>query len=221
MKEIRTFKDEDTTLEVEFDPVELTKFKEKIISEMSVVDHYMTESPEPSYYSPKYNPDIKKRKDIQIRNYNEWHRPWIDVWELYCSSYDRYVIPYIARLIDDLLKGDIKAITDIKELNYGKEYIPIRQTIEEYTKIIVDYKKYHTEFPTIPLCHKEEARVAEKNIIKYIEIIKDDSYAEKFRNYYETVSQMISVRELKAEQTLAKGKPGPKRKLVPQKQAKR
>ena len=220
MKETREFKNGNTKLEVEFDPEELTRYKEKIISEMSIVDQYMTESPEESYYSPKY-PSIKRRKDIQIRNYREWYIPWIDVWNLYCSSYDRYVIPHIARLIDDILTGkpeDIaKAIDDIKELRYGKEYIPIHQTVKEYTSIIAKYKEYHAAYPYSQLCHKAEAKVAEENINKYISILLDDEYAEKFRVYYETVSQMILVRKSEEEQVIEQTQAGLTRKLIPNK----
>ena len=220
MKETIEFKNGNTKLEVEFDPEELTRYKEKIISEMSIVDHYMTESPEESYYSPKY-PSIKRRKDIQIRNYREWSRPWIDVWDLYCSSYDRYVIPHIARLIDDILNGKpedtSKAIDDIKELRCGKEYIPIHQTVKEYTSIIAKYKEYHATYPYSPLCHKAEAKVAEENINKYISILLDDEYAEKFRVYYETVSQMILVRKSEEEQIVIQEHTELKRMLVPNK----
>ena len=213
MKETRIFKDEDTLFKVELDPEELIKFREKIINEMSVVDHYMTESPEESYYSPKQS-SIKNRKDIEIRNYSEWNKPWIDVWELYCSSYDRYVIPYIARLIDEVLKGKFEAIDDIKELEYGKEYIPIHQTVKEYASIIAKYKEYHTKFPYSPLCHKAEARVAEENIYKYINILLDNEYAEKFRGYYEKISEMISVSQLEEDQVIEQEQLGPKRKLT-------
>ncbi len=214
MKETRIFKKQDTLFKVELDPEELTRFREKIINEMSIVDHYMTESPEVPYYSQKNNPNIKRRKDIQIRNYEEWYKQWIDVWNLYCSSYDRYVIPYIARLIAEVLKGEFDAIDDIKELKYGKEYIPIRQTIEEYAAVIAKYKEYHAKFPYSPLCHKAEAKVAEENINKYINILLDDEYAEKFRSCYEKVSEMISVSQLEEEQVIDQEQAGTKRRLT-------
>lgn len=213
MKETRIFKDGDTLFKVELDPVELTKFREKIINEMSEVDHYTTESPEVSYYSPKQS-SIKERKDIEIRNYSEWHKPWIDVWNLYCSSYDRYVIPYIAKLIDEVLKGKFKAIDDIKKMKYENEYTPIYQTVIEYISMIAKYKEYHVEFPYSPLCHKAEAKVAEENINKYINILLDDDYAEKFRSYYEKVSEMISVSQLEEEQVIEQEQAGAKRRLT-------
>lgn len=212
MREVRVFKNEDTMFEVEFDSEQLIKVRDKIIDKMSVIDHYRTASPESPYYSPN-NSAIKGRKDIQIRYYREWYEPWIDVWDLYCSSYDRYVIPYIAVLIDDVLEGKYEAVVEIKELNCGKEYIPICQTIEEYTKIIAKHKEYHVKFPVSPLCHQAEARVAAKNIKKYIDIMLDDRYADKFRQYYEMVSQMISVRELD-EETKEQEQAGFKRKHV-------
>ncbi len=198
MQETRIFKDNNTFFEVELDQEELIKVRDEIIDKMSVIDHFETESPDDPYYSPNKS-EIRKRGDIQIRNYREWSKEWIDVYELCCSSYDRYTIPYLSRLINGVLNGNYESLKEIKNISYGREYIPIRETIEEYSRIIAKYKEYHTKFPRSPLCHEKEARVMEKCIMKYINIMLDDTYANKFREYYEKVSEMISVKELEVE----------------------
>ena len=220
MEETKIIKDVDRGAAVEFDPRKLESLRREIISNLAVVDHFETRSTEPSYYSPQ-NANMENRKDIQIKNFRESYEPWTDVWELYISSYNRVLIPYLARLLGELLDGDCKAAYSIMGASAGDEYIPIRETIEEYAKLIAEYKAYHDKFPLSSLGYGAEARRAENFIQKHINILLDWEYKNKFRPYYKAAKEMISIRKLEVDEvveekpaTLRRNKKGTNNKRI-------
>ena len=220
MEETKVFKDVDRGAAVEFDPKKLESLRREIISNLAIVDHFETRSTAPSYYSPQ-NANMENRKDIQIKNFRESYEPWVDAWELYISSYNRVLIPYLARLLGELLDGDCKAAYSIMGASAGDEYIPIRETIEEYAKLIAEYKAYHDKFPLSSLGYGAEARRAENFIQKYINILLDWEYKNKFRPYYKAAKEMISIRKLEVDEvveekpaTLRRNKKGTNNKRI-------
>ena len=180
---------------VEYDIDELLRFRENLINEMSIVDHFHTVSIEQPYYSP-----YRRENHYLIRNDTRTFEDWMDIYHVNISDYDRYTTPYLANIINDLVTGGRNSVKNILNVTIGDEYIPIKETIAEYANLIAEFNSYARKNPDATYGHREEARIARENLQKYIDILLDDQYQYKFVNYYNTVKKMITVKELTEEE---------------------
>ena len=118
--------------QVDFDKEEIEKLKKEIINNCSFIKHEEYESD----YSPRFTDEI-------IRNFTSTptgkeKEYFEETRDIYRYSYDEYKPPYLVKLINQLLNGDLKAIDGI--LNYdisSKSSIDDRINIanQEFTEI--------------------------------------------------------------------------------------
>lgn len=98
--------------QVSFDRDEIEKLKQEIIDKCSFITHREYESD----YSPRFdkNEIIRNFSYISTGKEKEYFE---ETREIYLYSYDEYEVPYLVKLINELLSGETKAIDKI--LNYG------------------------------------------------------------------------------------------------------
>ena len=111
---------------VSFNSKEVEKFKNKIINDCSEIVHE-------NYTSDYY---VCFSKDEIIRNYKETKVGQKEYFEeirtVYEYSYDRYVVPYLVKLLNKLLKGE-NILTEI--LTYKTlDKLPIDIKIDDLEK---------------------------------------------------------------------------------------
>lgn len=207
--ENKIFKDGEIAHLVTYDLEGLKELRQKLVENMSIIDHFHTANPMSPYYLPN-----KKYGNIEIKHYCESYITYEDLYKLCESHYDKYVIPYLARLIDGVIEEEsYDAVQKIENPRISREYIPIKETIEEYTKIITAFEIYTDRYSARPFGNADETAIARNNLQKYIDIMMDTEYPKRFIPYYEEAKNMISSIEL--EKTPKSEKKGKQKQIKP------
>lgn len=179
-----------------YDKIEAEDLLRRLIGEKAIKEHL-------AFCSPFYNYDkeVKKSNKYIITNYREESIPWIDVWDYYIWEYDKYTIPYLARLIKSVLRGNTKAFEEIYFPVYEKEYLPISEVVNDCIKDIDSNNQEKIVNPCpknwFPNSSTNVYRLKErrKTIKKCGELLSDDEYLNSYIKYYEEAKNLFLVEE--------------------------
>ena len=164
----------DKEYEVSYDKDELKELRTRVINNASVVVH--------REYVGRFSPYYRKRKvdPLEIQNYNVT-LDHIDKFgtEQFHYEYDEYVFPYLVKIIDELLNDNVQALTEVYNMDFTKEFIPVIDRMKKWIKklesdVSIDEK--------IKLCDEIKKLLLE---LKY-----DEVYIPVMEYYIELISKI-------------------------------
>ena len=123
---------------VSFDENELERIRIDAINNSSVIIHEDYEGP--YNYSPFYRK--KEVSSLEVRNFK---KEYVGIkkdalgrnLKMYHYEYDRYLFPYIEKLIRELLNGNVSVLDEVYNPDYVKEFVPLFYKINELEKELV------------------------------------------------------------------------------------
>lgn len=192
---------------ISYDKDRLEKLMNELIEEESIKEHL-------TYCSPHYNyhQGEKKSNKYITKNYHEEAIPWIDVWDYYIYEYDKYTIPYLARLIKSALNGSVKAFEEIYFPVYEREYAPLLEVIKDGIKDIEDNNQDKIVNPCLqnwfPNARINVDRLKERRttIKQCGEQLQNQEYINKFKSYYQEAKSMLEMKKVNKSKNLKKEK---------------
>lgn len=162
--------------EVIIDRKGLEKLKYKIINEYSIIEHI--EKDDTFTCNMSVNDFLRRRnfreKEIGVREYNDFY----SIPEtLYHYSYDYYHFPYLIELIDEILEYKIDCLSDIYNIDYDKEFVPLDKRVEKLNNEInslnnSDYKKIDKLNELKNLLEQIKLNKNQKNVYKAYELVR-------------------------------------------------
>lgn len=162
--------------EVIIDREGLEELKYKIINEYSIIEHI--EKDDTLTCNISVDDFLRRRnfreKKIGIREYNDFYSM---PETLYHYSYDYYHFPYLIELIDEILEDKIDCLSDIYNINYDKELVPLDKRVEKLNNEInslnnSDYKKIDKLNELKNLLEQIKLNKNQKNVYKAYELIR-------------------------------------------------
>ena len=112
--------------------------------------------------------------NIGVREYNDFYSM---PETLYHYSYDYYHFPYLIDLIDKVLEDKIDCLSDIYNINYSKELVPLDKRVEKINKEIdnldnSNYKKIDRLNELKNLLEQIKLNKNQKNVYKAYELVR-------------------------------------------------
>lgn len=163
--------------EVIIDREGLEELKYKIIDEYSIIEHIEKDDTfgfrDLSIYAYLRRRNYSEIK-IGVREYNDFYSM---PETLYHYSYDYYHFPYLIELIDEILEDKIDCLSDIYNINYDKELVPLDKRVEKLNNEInslnnSDYKKIEKLNELKNLLEQIKLNKNQKNVYKAYELIR-------------------------------------------------
>ena len=162
--------------EIGFNRISIMKFRDKVIEECSEVEH--------GIFEDTYYPFSTKSEDYEFRNVISLgcRNDNNNINYIFKYEYDKYIYPYLVKLINRLLEGDNKSIEEI--FNYKGLYdFYIIDLENKINSIINDLNE------DINIDEKINKSVQLKDLY---EKMKTMLLQAKTKNYYEELQQLIS-----------------------------
>lgn len=163
--------------EVIIDREGLEELKYKIINEYSIIEHIEKDDTfgfrDLSIYGYLRRRNYREKK-IGVREYNDFYSM---PETLYHYSYDYYLFPYLIDLIDKVLEDKIDCLSDIYNINYSKELVPLDKRVEKINKEIdnldnSNYKKIDRLNELKNLLEQIKLNKNQKNVYKAYELVR-------------------------------------------------
>lgn len=163
--------------EVIIDREGLEKLKYKIINEYSIIEHIEKDDTfgfrDLSIYGYLRRRNYSEIK-IGVREYNDFYSM---PETLYHYSYDYYHFLYLIDLIDKVLEDKIDCLSDIYNINYSKELVPLDKRVEKINKEIdnldnSNYKKIDRLNELKNLLEQIKLNKNQKNVYKAYELVR-------------------------------------------------
>lgn len=162
--------------EVLVDKEELDKLKYKIINEYSIIEY--VEKDDTFTCNISVNDFLRRRnfreKEIGVREYNDFYSM---PETLYHYSYDYYHFPYLIDLIDKILEDENDYLSDIYNINYDKELVPLNKKVEKLNNEIdsldnSDCKKMDKLNELKNLLEQIQLNKNQKNVYKAYDLVR-------------------------------------------------
>lgn len=163
--------------EVVIDREELEKLKYKIIDEYSIIEHIEKDDTfgfrDLSIYAYLRRRNFIE-KEIGVREYNDFYSM---PETLYHYSYDYYHFPYLIELIDKILEDENDYLSDIYNINYNKELVPLDKRVKKLNNKInsldnSNYKKIDKLNELKNLLEQIKLNKNQKNVYKAYELVR-------------------------------------------------
>lgn len=163
--------------EVVIDREELEKLKYKIIDEYSIIEHIEKDDTfgfrDLSIYAYLRRRNFIE-KEIGVREYKDFYSM---PETLYHYSYDYYHFPYLIELIDKILEDENDYLSDIYNINYNKELVPLDKRVKKLNNKInsldnSNYKKIDKLNELKNLLEQIKLNKNQKNVYKAYELVR-------------------------------------------------
>lgn len=163
--------------EVVIDREELEKLKYKIIDEYSIIEHIEKDDTfgfrDLSIYAYLRRRNFIE-KEIGVREYNDFYSM---PETLYHYSYGYYHFPYLIELIDKILEDENDYLSDIYNINYNKELVPLDKRVKKLNNKInsldnSNYKKIDKLNELKNLLEQIKLNKNQKNVYKAYELVR-------------------------------------------------
>ena len=159
---------------------ELLKIRGEVIEKCSEIIHHD--------YEATNGPNI--RDPFKIRNFIHFpvHGNNKSDGKIYRFVYEEYRFPYLVKLIDKLLRNDIRVIDELEDIDMSKEIIPFVDKIEAVSK----------ELDSIPNINIREKRI-KLNELEYLLIQSEYNKRQvSVIPYYQIVLELLNKYKVKS-----------------------
>ena len=170
------FKKNDDVIEkyqVHFEKEEVKKLQDEIINQCSIIKH---EDYESDYIPKPLDKRFMRNLKYTLIGKKEYFEETRDIYSI---QYDKYEPPYLVELIDRILKGDSKAIGELRHYQIFNS-----NSIEEKINLV------NKEMVSIPLSDIAQKK---QKLEELENLLKEKTHCEEIASYYEQLIALLRL----------------------------